>query len=168
MKSLWLLVLGLAAPALASEPATCEDSATYHRLDFWVGEWDVFSDGQLVGTNAIEKILSGCAVLEHWTGAGGGQGKSLFYVDDQGTWKQVWVTQQAIRAGGIKEKVWQSLDADDSVRFQGKIHRDDGAEYLDRTTLTRLDNGDVRQLIELSTDGGENWQPTFDAIYRPK
>lgn len=168
-----LLLAGIASlPAFADgppdQPQTCGDIETYHALDFWVGDWQVYSDGRLVGTDVIEKILAGCAVLENWTGAGGGQGKSLFYVDDRGTWQQVWVTERAMVPGGVKEKTWQPLPAKSQVRFQGVISRRGGADYLDRTTLTRREDGTVRQLIEVSTDGGRSWQTTFDADYRPR
>lgn len=159
--------LSTLAPASNATPPRCSEIDSYHDLDFWVGEWDVYSDGEMVGTNRIEKILDECAILEHWTGAGGGRGKSLFYVDDEGTWQQVWVTQRATAAGGVKEKTRQPLASDEKVRFQGVINRADGSSYLDRTTLTRLDDGTVRQLIEISTDGGQTWRATFDAIYRP-
>ncbi len=145
----------------------CDGSPPFSRLDFWLGDWDVYSGDTLVGSNRIEKTLRGCAVLEHWTGAGGGRGLSLFYVDDGGRWRQVWVTENARRPGGIKEKVRQPMEAADAVRFQGEIRLPGGDSYLDRTTLTPLDDGRVRQLIEISRDGGETWETTFDAIYRP-
>ncbi len=49
-------------------------TAPPHReFDFWVGRWDVENPSAVqVGTNAILSGLDGCAVLEHWTGAGGG------------------------------------------------------------------------------------------------
>ena len=57
-----------AVHARAQQPASpCETATTYHQLDFWVGEWDVFTpDGRNVGTNAIEKILRNCVVFENW------------------------------------------------------------------------------------------------------
>lgn len=55
---------------------------------------------------------------------------------------------------------------DSTVRFQGQLeHREIGA-YLDRTTLSPLDGGDVSQVIEISRDGGATWKATFDAVYR--
>ena len=42
----------------------------------------------------------------------------------------------------------------------------DGSSYLDRTTLSPLAGGEVRQHIEVSTDRGESWRTTFDAVYR--
>lgn len=34
-----------------------------------------------------------------------------------------------------------------------------------RTTLTPLSGDRVRQLIEISVDGGESWRRVFDALY---
>jgi hypothetical protein len=39
---------------------------------------------------------------------------------------------------------------------------------LDRTTLTPLGNGRVRQVIETSRDGGKTWRVGFDAVYVPQ
>lgn len=159
-------LLARAAIAAPAEPQSCENSDLYSLLDFWVGDWDVFVDDRLVGSNRIEKSLGGCAVFEYWEGSEGGRGISLFYVAEGGVWKQVWVTEWATRPGGIKEKTREELDDPNQVRFQGTIVAESGEPYLDRTTLTRLDNGDVRQLIEFSMDAGATWKPAFDAVYR--
>jgi hypothetical protein len=50
------------------------------------------------------------------------------------------------------------------VRFQGAIPLPGGGQYLDRTTLTPLEDGAVRQVIEVSRDG-ESWRTVFDAVY---
>ena len=146
-------------------PAGCS-SADYRVLDFWVGNWKVVNPkGQLEGHNRIEKVLKGCAIMEHWTDASGGQGKSLFYFQPiTKSWKQVWVTD----SGPIKEK---SLLADypgPSVRFQGELPRRNGSgTYLDRTTLSPEANGKVRQVIEVSLDGGKTWPAEYrwEGIY---
>ncbi|NIM52189.1 MAG: hypothetical protein GTN78_18830 [Gemmatimonadales bacterium] len=73
-------LLGLVLPAAqAQEPAVpCEKNAAYRQFGFWIGEWDMFnSEGRLVGTNRIEKLLNGCLLLEHWTSARGGEGNSI-------------------------------------------------------------------------------------------
>lgn len=141
------------------------DDAIYSQLDFWVGDWVVESEGEEVGRNRIEKILDGCAVLERWTGAAGGEGRSLFYVDNESRWQQVWVTQWATMPGGTKEKALVASEDPASVRFESRITHD-GKTWLDRTTLTKLGDGRVRQLIEISRDGGATWETTFDALYR--
>lgn len=147
----------------------CAADQAYGILDFWVGEWEVFVGEQRVGSNRIEKILSGCAILEHWSAAGGDEGKSLFYYQPAtGEWKQVWVTGAPSRPGGVKEKTLVERLPDGGVRFQGDIPIAGGGTYLDRTTLLPAGDGTVRQVIERSTDGGETWEVGFDALYRPR
>lgn len=156
-----------AGAAHAQDVPPCEEVEGFHRLDFWVGEWDVYVGERKVGTNRIEKILDGCAIMEHWAGAEGSEGRSLFYYSaPKDEWKQVWVTSNATRVAGLKEKTLIERFEDGGVRFQGRIPLPDGTEAIDRTTLTPLPDGTVRQLIEASMDG-EEWRTNFDAIYRP-
>ena len=138
----------------------------YRRLDFWVGNWSVVTgeDEQEVGRNSIVKILNGCAVIENWVSGGGFEGKSLFYYHDvEKIWKQVWVTSNQ----GLKEKRLIAELEGGAVRFQGELPQEDGSRVLDRTTLTPLPEGRVRQVIEQSRDGGETWQVSFGAVYVP-
>jgi hypothetical protein len=166
MVAFGLGVVGFVSPLGAQQP--CEEDAAFHKLDFWVGEWDVYAGDREVGQNRIEKILSGCAVMEHWTAVGGGEGKSLFYYSPAtGGWTQIWVTEDTTRPGGLKVKrLILELD-DGGVRFQGDIPLPNGRSYADRTTLTPLEGGRVRQHIEISRDGGQSWETTFDAVYVP-
>jgi hypothetical protein len=169
VRQLCLLALLLPALALSQEdpqPA-CDDLDVYRELDFWVGRWDVFVGDRLVGSNLIEKTLNGCAILEHWRARDGGEGKSLFFVDYDRHWAQIWVSQWAMTPGGVKEKVMVDDPPPGSVRFQGVVRHPEAGAWLDRTTLTPLADGEVRQLIEISQDNGATWNPTFDAIYRP-
>jgi hypothetical protein len=155
------------APALSQQSESpCERLEGFHRLGFWLGEWNVHSGEALVGTNTIEKILNGCAIMEHWRGDGGTEGKSLFFYNHvSDTWKQVWVTQNATSPGGLKEKTLLPILADGSLRFQGIVTLEDGRSFLDRTTLSPLPGDRVRQVIEISGDEGATWQTRFDAIY---
>ena len=171
MKMQAIAVLALcchsAVSAQQSGEPHCEDAALYHVLDFWVGEWDVYVKDELVGHNRIEKVLHGCAITENWSSANGDEGKSLFFVDYDGHWAQIWVTDTAMLPGGVKEKVMVDDPPAGAVRFQGVVRHPQAGTWVDRTTLTPRDNGDVRQLIEVSRDRGETWNPTFDALYRP-
>lgn len=163
-----LVLLFIASSAAAQNNAPpCAQVPAYQQLDFWVGAWTVTdAQGQQVGTNRIEKILDGCAVMEHWTASNGSEGKSLFYYDGT-VWKQVWVTEHATAQGGLKEKqLVETLDGG-GVRFQGNVPLPGGGTTLDRTTLTPLPDSLVRQVIETSSDGGKTWQTRFDATYTP-
>jgi hypothetical protein len=152
-------------PALPT-PHPCESDPAYHKLDFWVGTWDVYDnhDGTLNGTDVVEKIVGGCAIVENWREAdGSGEGKSLFYYQRaRKQWKQVWVTD----AGPIKEKLLVEETKDGGVRFQGEIPHPDGKSHLDRTTLTPLPDSRVHQVIEISRNAGKTWEIVFDAEYR--
>lgn len=55
----------------------CRDSAKAGQFDFWLGEWEVFVQGEKAGENKITKEIAGCALLEDWSGANGNRGKSL-------------------------------------------------------------------------------------------
>jgi uncharacterized protein (TIGR02246 family) len=149
----------VAAPRLASPGCA---GAIAGRLDFWIGRWDVQGPGgETEGRNVIEKVLAGCAVLEHWTDAAGGQGKSLYIDGIGGRWKQVWVADD----GTFKEKA-EVRDFAGGVRFAGEIPLRDGRRIQDRTTLTALPGGRVRQRIEQSADGGATWR-AWEGIYAP-
>jgi hypothetical protein len=169
-----LLISLIALPSLYgqstnSHPSqSCQSDPDYHKLDFWVGTWDVYDnhDSTLNGTDVVERIVGGCAIIENWKEAdGSGEGKSLFYYQRaRKQWKQVWVTD----AGPIKEKQLIEETKDGGVRFQGEILHPDGKSHLDRTTLTPLPRGHVHQVIEVSRDEGKTWEIVFDADYRPR
>jgi len=145
-----------ACPAPANQP-----------LAFWFGHWDVYAQEKLDGRDFIERALGGCAVIEHWGDASGFQGLSLFYFEAHARlWKQVWVTDHALAAGGLKEKTMIFSSAD-TVRFQGTVWLAPDRPVLDRTTLRKLDAGRVAQTIEYSKDGGSTWTTSYAAIYRP-
>jgi len=163
-------VLSVGPVPLAAQGApACRDEPAFHLLDFWIGEWSVIDSGGIPqGHNRIEAVLGGCAITESWTSAAGGEGRSLFWVDPATkTWKQVWVTGAALAPGGTKEKTLIRRFDDGAVRFQGTVTAVDGRRWLDRTTLTPLADGRIRQHIEISTDDGATWRTTFDAFYVP-
>lgn len=161
------LLLGSALAVVAAPPAAAPSPAdgdpAWHILDFWIGNWKVYdaATGQLDGTNRIEPILRGCAIVENWSEATvSGEGKSLFYREG-GTWKQVWVTD----SGSAKEKRLVAGAPPGGVRFQGEVLTRKGERVLDRTTLTPLPDGRVRQVIEISRDHGATWTTGYDAYY---
>jgi hypothetical protein len=166
------IVIGLMvlvpAAAAASEP--CRDAPNGKALDFWIGDWTVtaVADGAFQGTSRIESVLGGCAVIENWH-EDGGEGKSLFAFDARsGLWNQTWVTEDTSRPGGLKTKALIAAGPGGDVRFQGTIFVAPGVTVLDRTTLTPLKDGRVRQTIEISRDGGTTWKANFDAYYTHK
>src|SRR5262245_53654835 len=155
------LAAGVHVPAGTASVATgaCA-GARSSALDFWLGPWRVVdAAGTELGTNKIEKLLKGCAVMEHWRGADGSEGKGLFYLDaNTQIWHQLWVTDDTHAVGGIKEKTLVSEPGASAVRFQGTLLTPANVVLLDRTTLAPLPDGRVRQTIEISRNGGQDWK----------
>jgi hypothetical protein len=150
--SILLLALALGASA---PPNGCAASES-HQFDFWIGDWNVVEKGKLAGHNRIEPILGGCAIAEHWDGAGGGHGTSYNAYDAQTkTWQQFWVDAR----GGVLH-----LEGTfDGERMALKSTRP-GA-HVDRIIWTPNKDGSVRQLWETSEDGGKTWTTSFDGRY---
>ena len=145
----------------------CTGRFANHRLDFWLGDWVVYAKGAVDGTSHIVAILDGCAVQEEWTDITGDQGRSWFYVDPgTGLLKQVWLTTRANELGGTKEKAEMPGGGPRTVQFQGVLGAKSGEQLADRTTLTLQPDDTVRQVIELSNDGGRTWNAQYDAVYR--
>jgi hypothetical protein len=141
-------------------PPACT-SAESRQFDFWTGRWSVTEDGKSAGTNDIQLILGGCALLENWTGAQGGSGKSLNYYDRADKqWHQTWVD----AAGG-------SLNL--AGKFENGAMRLEGARpatskqpaMRHRITWTALPGGKVRQLWESAPADKEEWTKQFDGLY---
>ena len=145
---------------------TCRATEVSRNLDFWVGNWDVYAGGELAGTDLVERILSGCAVVEHWRGTSGDEGISLFAYDARrDLWTQTWVTGDTSVSGGLKFKVLRA-HRPASTTFQGELEGRSGAVYYDRTILTAQPGGRVHQEIQVSRDG-VTWRTGFDALYVP-
>jgi hypothetical protein len=141
----------------------CKDAQghpEYRQLDFWVGEWNVFSGTQPVGTSSVQLILKDCVVFENWTGLTGGSGKSFNkYNASRKKWEQFWVS-----------------DSGNTIYFVGEFVNgsmayveDPGSKTtVQRLTFTKMPDGRVRQLGEQSSDGGKTWTTGYDFYYVKK
>lgn len=150
----------LQAARLAFFP--CDTIPHARDLDFWLGEWDVYNTAkQQAGKSSIQRILSGCVVLENWSGGLGDNGKSFnWYNTTTREWQQTWVADQAYSTeyrGGKREG--------DTMTLLAQIVTAAGVPAQSRLRLTRLDDNRVRQLFEQSTDSGKTWATTTDLIY---
>jgi hypothetical protein len=145
---------------------TCE-TPEHRAFDFWLGDWEAYLTGTdtLVGRAQIRAEDRGCVITEYWALANGARtGRSLnIYDRATGRWEQFWTDSAgdrthyigAVRAGGIQ------MIADDDVRPNGPTVRDL------RITFSKLENDDVRQLGEASTDNGATWTVEYDLTFRP-
>lgn len=157
---------GALASAFSARPLTAQSAASkcqsteYHQFDFWAGDWTVRdSTGTVIGTNTVTHEASGCALAEHWKGAGGSTGTSVNYYDSaDGRWHQLWVG-----SGGLILHLRGRL-VDDAMVLQGVRTTPKGSVH-DRITWTPLADGRVRQAWEISTDDGTTWRMSFVGYY---
>jgi hypothetical protein len=151
----------LAAQGAASPPPSCE-GPEFHQFDFWLGDWEVTSGQQVVGTNDITSILKGCVIHEHWAGAKGLRGESFNFFDRQtGKWNQVWVddTGSVLRLTGSSAEGKMTLEGENAAGGKPVRHR---------IVWRSNQDGTVRQVWTTSTDGGKTWSVAFDGLYRKK
>ena len=142
----------------------CEFEPRYRQFDFWVGDWEVYNPaGRLAGTNTIQKVAGGCALLENWESVTGGTGKSLNFFDPS---KGKWVQQWADASGEIIPTEGEFKDG--AMRMEGELIHRDGTKTRYRGSWTPLSDGRVRQFLEESTDGGITWNTWFDGYYKRK
>jgi len=168
-----MVLAGLAAGAVGSASAQSNGSAAmeeepileacsgaeHRQFDFWIGSWEVTDTaGKVVGTNQITRVANGCALNEYWRGARGPTGTSLnFYDPGTGQWHQVWAgLGYFLRlSGGLQ---------DGKMVLSGERDTPQGSA-IDRITWAPNEDGTVRQVWEVSQDGGDTWQTIFDGLY---
>lgn len=141
----------------------CPARAHRRRFDFWIGEWNVTGPGgKQAGSNRIDKSEDGCLLLENWTAASGGTGKSVnFYDRHTGLWRQVWVDSN----GG-------NLDLTGDFEGESLVFKQVSSKGGNRVTFTLtftpLPEGKVRQQGRQSTDDGKSWTTLYDLTYTRK
>ncbi len=142
----------------------CLSNEDYRHFDFWLGEWDVFVNGNKVGENSITMAKGGCAIHENYTTARNYAGQSINFYDpiDQ-KWHQHWVG-----SGGDTYNYLETKREDGMLQFESKFMTPSGNITLSRLTFTLLEDGTVRQLFESSADEGKTWNAAFDGIYKKK
>ncbi len=135
------------------------DGRKYHQFDFWLGKWNITTQGTPAGTNILRKELDGCAVMESYA-AQGFVGRSLNSYDAAtNRWHQHWVD----HVGTVLD-LFGSFQGGSMV-LQGVRPTPAGNNNVDRITWTPLSEG-VRQLWETSTDFGATFPGVqFDGLY---
>ena len=152
-----------ASAQTAPPPYSCTDDAARHSFDFWLGSWDVKTeDGNHVGDSVIESASNGCAILENWTGAKGGVGKSLnSYNPRIKQWQQFWIGSD----GDVHEYRESQMDGNSLVFFWKPPA---STQTIIRLTFTPIDKDTVRQHSEISSDSGKTWKTGYDFYYHRK
>lgn len=161
-----IMLMAQTPPTPAAPDTPCR-SASARQFDFWLGQWEVFlPDGSRAGSNRIEAVAGGCALLEQWQGRGGFSGTSLNRHDTtDGRWHQLWVDSSGgtlTLSGGLQggSMVLTGESADPARPGQWR---------RERIAWTPKPDGSVQQRWEQSPDGGSTWAVVFDGRYvRPR
>jgi hypothetical protein len=158
-----LLAWGSNVFGASPDPAPPCAAKAMRQFDFWIGSWNVTEKGKPAGTNRIDLILDGCALLENWAGAEGGGGKSLnFYDRADGLWHQTWIDRSGgalFLSGKFDNGMMQLIGERPATAKQPATRH--------RITWTPLPGGKVRQLWESTPVSKEAWIVQFDGLYEP-
>lgn len=145
--------------------APCQDDPVSRQFDFWAGDWKVYDiRGTLNGNSHVQPALDGCLLVENWQAVlGSGSGKS-FNTYNPGThkWQQFWVSSN----GTVTS--YDGEFREGAMRFSGTQNSRAGKPIPVRLTFTPLPDGRVRQMGEISTDGGTTWTTGYDLYYERK
>src|SRR5436190_3738885 len=136
---LWLLLFApfanhvVAQSNQVDEKSPCNAKGEHHQLDFWIGEWNVTSEGRAVATSSIQRIIGGCVVFENYSQAEGFAGESFtFYDSTLKQWQQTWVD----NTGTVSEFTGSFKDG--AMRLEGVTHRNTGITVMRRMVLTPM------------------------------
>lgn len=166
MKSLFILLSLLFAQNINAQKSSCNCCTEKHaEFDFWIGEWTVTNtDGSVAGNSVIDKIQDNCVLRENWTSASANYSgtSSNFYNYKAKQWEQIWIDNQgqSLHLKGNFVGNQMILQTDEETNAEGK-------QTFNRVTWTKNDDGTVRQLWEVVTNGSEI-SVAFDGLYKKK
>ncbi len=167
-----VLLLGFTNPVQSQSPpsppaAFCENNDGFGDWDFWVGDWNVYSNDEartFAGTNSITKHYHSCLIKETWVSATGNGGFSINYFNpNKDEWRQVWV------ANGYSIDYTGGLNDAGSLVLEGKIYN-----YATHVTQrmrgiwTPEENDDVIQHFDAFDAETDAWQVWFEGRYVKK
>jgi Tetratricopeptide repeat len=137
----------------------CKAGAEFRQFDFWIGEWNAKNvQGLVVGSSSIQQILGQCVIFENWsTPVSSGKSFNIFNAKDK-KWHQTWVDDK----GTFTHYIGEFKDGKMIYIAENIVG---GKKTLAKMTFSKLENGDVRQFGENSSDDGKTWTTAFDFIY---
>jgi hypothetical protein len=142
----------------------CADAPRSREFDFWIGDWEVHDnqhDQAIAGSSHVERVLGQCVLIENWSGRLGGHGQSLNgWNSECGCWQESWMDD----SGNVSQYTDGRLE-NHAMVFHLVKKAPGGATLEFRLTFFDLGPDQVRQLSELSRDGGRTWVTNFDLNY---
>ena len=151
-----------AFPQTGNPPCAC-CSDEHKQFDFWIGDWVVYTNAEMIGFNKIIKVEGDCALRENWKSVVSSHtGTSYnFYNKNDKKWRHVW-----IGSDGMSLEVKGEFK-DRKMLMVGDEYRDEkGNRVINKVTWYVNPDGTVRQVWEQSKDGGLAYNIQFDGLYR--
>jgi hypothetical protein len=160
-----VLITTLADMSYAQDTKRCACCDEKHKqFNFWIGDWKVLNpEGKLAGENKIVVVQDSCVIQENWTSANSSfRGTSYNFVNvHSGKWQQLWIDNQ----GGNLQLEGGLVNGEMVLMSEEKLNQK-GEKQIDRIKWTPQKDGTVRQLWEVSTNGGNKWSVVFDGLYK--
>jgi hypothetical protein len=177
--ALFLCALSIALPAMAQtaapavprepRPSPCLDAAAHpewRQLDYWVGEWEVFSaDGKKSSDVSVTKVVNTCGLQEVWKAARGSTGDGLglsTYNQRTNKWEYFWVS------GAGATSHFDGTLQPDGMHFRLVQPMPGGALRLRHWTLIKRPDGKIDELSMGSDDDGVTWKQEYLLTWVPK
>jgi hypothetical protein len=148
----------------------------HRQFDFWLGDWAVFdysgydyssgTKGNPIGENTITLLCNDYVIHEHAEMVNGMVGYAhLIYNKNDNKWHQMWVDN-----GGNVAWFSGGLEAGQMILSGERPGSKPGLTAIDRVAWSVMDNNPdrVRQLWQISEDGGKSWFVAADNLYTRK
>lgn len=150
-----------AVMAFASTPSPAEETPQAARFDFWLGNWDLTSNGQPAGTNTITREYGGSVIMERFVGTGAARLEGLsvsVFNPNTGKWQQTWVDNQGGYLDFTGEFSGDRMVLSRRATIQGK-------EVLQRMVWCNIEPDSFDWNWERSDDNGATWQTVWPIHY---
>jgi hypothetical protein len=154
--------------AQTATTSPCAADSSYHRLAFWIGDWDVFdSTGAHYATQRVRAVIDECAIAAEWASGGGNKGMGLSAFDlKTRQWKQVYVSNQVPFRSGVTLRTSDPSYTGPGIRFIPLPDATAGNPVQTRVTIMPLSGHRALQEFEDSRDGGKTWKVVFKGEHR--
>ena len=158
---LLFLCASILSSAQVSKPQCSCCSDDHLQFDFWVGSWSVSDTlGNPIGKNRVEKIQSGCVLMENWTSANM-TGTSYNYFDAaDSTWNQLWLD-----SNGGQLKLKGGLINDEMV-LKSELIQGKKSLYYNQLSWKENDDKSVTQTWKVFDKNDQLLQLIFLGIYK--
>lgn len=137
----------------------------FRELDFWLGSWDVSAtEGPRLGSSQVVTRVNDCLIVEDFVTPKGMQSRSyVFYDFATATWHRSYIDENGeyvALSGGLEQG-----GNSPRIVMTGTDVAPNGEEFDLKVTIAALGPDLVRQIWEVSDDGGATWKPALSLDY---